>query len=162
MPGFLPARHQAEAWRKCVFALSLAADSAPPSAIGKGDVFTKGRDFSAWLGIVPKQTATGGRPILGRISKRGNRYLRQLFVQAARIVALRLKTGIVTASIIGPRQRHAGCTTTSSPCTRQQACRIAWAVLHSRGTFATLKKDAYAATIACRPVSTALCARHPE
>jgi transposase len=63
--------------------------SATVAGIGKGDVFGKGRDFAAWLGIVPKQTATGGRPILGRISKRGNRYLRQLFVQAARVVLLR-------------------------------------------------------------------------
>ena len=54
--------------------------SATVAGIGKGDVFDKGRDFAAWLGLVPKQTSTGGRPILGRISKRGNRYLRQLFV----------------------------------------------------------------------------------
>jgi transposase len=63
--------------------------SATVAGIGKGDVFSKGRDFGAWLGLVPKQTSTGGRPILGRISKRGNRYLRQLFVQAARVVLLR-------------------------------------------------------------------------
>jgi len=44
--------------------------SATVAGIGKGDVFTKGRDFGAWLGIVPKQTSTGGRPILGRISRR--------------------------------------------------------------------------------------------
>jgi transposase len=65
--------------------------SATVAGIGKGDVFSKGRDFGAWLGIVPKQTSTGGRPILGRICKRGNRYLRQLFVQAARVVLLRPK-----------------------------------------------------------------------
>jgi transposase len=59
------------------------------AAIGTGDVFSKGRDFGAWLGLVPKQMSTGGRPLLGRISKRGNRYLRVLFVQAARVVLLR-------------------------------------------------------------------------
>ena len=37
----------------------------------------------AWLGLVPKQISTGDRTILGKISKRGNRYLRVLFVQAA-------------------------------------------------------------------------------
>jgi transposase len=47
--------------------------SATVAGIGKGDVFSKGRDFGAWLGMVPKQTSTGGRPILGRISKRGKR-----------------------------------------------------------------------------------------
>ncbi|MFZ1104066.1 MAG: IS110 family transposase [Hyphomicrobiaceae bacterium] len=63
--------------------------SATVAAIGTGDVFTKGRDFSAWLGLVPKQISTGDRTILGKISKRGNKYLRTLFVQAARVVLLR-------------------------------------------------------------------------
>jgi transposase len=63
--------------------------SATVAAIGTGDVFSKGRDFGAWLGLVPKQMSTGGRPRLGRISKRGNRYLRVLFVQAARVVLMR-------------------------------------------------------------------------
>jgi len=57
--------------------------SAVVAAIGSGDVFSKGRDFAAWLGLVPKQISTGDRTILGKISKRGNRYLRVLFVQAA-------------------------------------------------------------------------------
>jgi transposase len=53
--------------------------SAMVAAIGAGDVFSKGRDFGAWLGLVPKQFSTGDRTILGKISKRGNRYLRALF-----------------------------------------------------------------------------------
>ncbi len=57
--------------------------SAMVAAIGTGDAFSKGRDFGAWLGLVPKQISTGDRTILGSISKRGNRYLRALFVQAA-------------------------------------------------------------------------------
>src|SRR6266481_2246601 len=48
-----------------------------------GEAFSKGRDFAAWLGLVPRQISTGDRTILGKISKRGNRYLRVLFVQAA-------------------------------------------------------------------------------
>jgi transposase len=50
--------------------------SAMVAAIGSGDVFSNGRDFAAWLGLVPKQISTGDRTILGSISKRGNRYLR--------------------------------------------------------------------------------------
>ena len=50
--------------------------SAMVAAIGAGEVFSKGRDFAAWLGLVPKQISTGDRTILGKISKRGNRYLR--------------------------------------------------------------------------------------
>jgi transposase len=53
--------------------------SAMVAAIGAGDVFTKGRDFAAWLGLVPKQISTGDLTILGKISRRGNRYLRVLF-----------------------------------------------------------------------------------
>jgi transposase len=62
--------------------------SAVVAAIGSGDVFSKGRDFAAWLGLVPKQISTGDRTILGKISKRGNRYLRVLFVQAAWVVLI--------------------------------------------------------------------------
>jgi Transposase IS116/IS110/IS902 family len=46
--------------------------SAMVAAIGNGAAFAKGRDFAAWLGLVPKQMSTGDRTILGRITKRGN------------------------------------------------------------------------------------------
>jgi transposase len=55
-----------------------------------GDAFARGRNF-AWLGLVPKQISTGDRTILGKISKRGNRYLRVLFVQAAWVVLVKVK-----------------------------------------------------------------------
>src|ERR1700741_3214690 len=60
--------------------------SAVVAAIGNGAGFKQGRDFGAWLGLVPKQESTGDRTILGKISKRGNKYLRTLFVQAAHVV----------------------------------------------------------------------------
>jgi transposase len=63
--------------------------SAMVAAIGKGAAFAKGRDFAAWLGLVPKQMSTGDRTILGRISKRGNHYLRALLMQGARVILLR-------------------------------------------------------------------------
>jgi len=63
--------------------------SAMVAAIGAGDAFSKGRDFAAWLGLVPRQMSTGDRTILGKISKRGNRYLRVLFVQAAWVVLIK-------------------------------------------------------------------------
>ena len=63
--------------------------SAMVAAIGAGEAFSKGRDFAAWLGLVPKQISTGDRTILGKISKRGNRYLRVLFVQAAWVVLIK-------------------------------------------------------------------------
>jgi len=66
--------------------------SAMVAAIGNGDAFAKGRDFAVWLGLVPKQISTGDRTILGKISKRGNRYLRVLFVQAAWVVLIKPKS----------------------------------------------------------------------
>jgi transposase len=62
--------------------------SAIVATIGDGAAFERGRDFGAWLGLVPRQLSTGDRTILGRISKRGNVYLRMLFVQAAKVVLI--------------------------------------------------------------------------
>ena len=63
--------------------------TAMVAAIGQGEAFDRGRDFAAWVGLVPRQYSTGGRTVLGRISKRGSRYLRMLFVQAAKIIMMR-------------------------------------------------------------------------
>src|SRR2546427_342288 len=58
-------------------ATALVASVADPKA------FRSGRDFSAWVGLVPKQNTSGGREKLGSISKRGDRYLRSLFTAGA-------------------------------------------------------------------------------
>ena len=58
-------------------ATALVASVADPKA------FRSGRDFSAWIGLVPKQHSSGGRERLGSISKQGDRYLRSLFVAGA-------------------------------------------------------------------------------
>jgi transposase len=54
------------------------------AAIGKAEAFGRGRDLAAWLGVVPKQVTTGGRPKLLGINKRGNRYLRKMLIHGAR------------------------------------------------------------------------------
>jgi transposase len=56
------------------------------ATIGNGAAFRKGRDFAAWLGVVPEEHSTGGKQTLWKIPKRGNQYLRRLFVQGARAV----------------------------------------------------------------------------
>ena len=63
--------------------------TAMVAAIGSGEAFERGRDFAAWLGLVPRQYSTGGRSILGRISKRGSKYLRTLLIQAAKVLLMR-------------------------------------------------------------------------
>ena len=54
------------------------------AAIGTGETFGRGRDLAAWLGLVPRQATTGGRPKLLGITKRGSKYLRKLLIQGAR------------------------------------------------------------------------------
>ena len=54
------------------------------ATIGNGAAFCKGRDFAAWLGVIPEEHSTGGKQTLWRIPLRGNQYLRKLFVQGAR------------------------------------------------------------------------------
>jgi transposase len=58
------------------------------AAIGNGAAFRKGREFAAWVGLVPREHSTGGKQTLLGISKRGNVYLRRLFVQRARSLAI--------------------------------------------------------------------------
>lgn len=54
------------------------------AAVGDAATFEKGRDLAAWLGLVPRQATTGGRPKLLGITKRGSRYLRKMLIQGAR------------------------------------------------------------------------------
>lgn len=58
------------------------------AAVGSGKHFKNGREFAAWLGLVPRQHSTGGKSSLGRISKRGDPYIRRLLVLGARSVAV--------------------------------------------------------------------------
>ena len=54
------------------------------ASVGRAESFERGRDLSAWLGIVPRQFTTGGKPRLLGISKRGNSYLRRQLIHGAR------------------------------------------------------------------------------
>jgi transposase len=56
------------------------------ATVGNAREFKNGRQFAAWIGLVPSQHSTGGKPRLGHISKRGDAYLRNLLVQGARSV----------------------------------------------------------------------------
>src|SRR5215813_8174779 len=75
-------------------ATALVASVADPKA------FRCGRNFSAWIGLVPKQHSSGGKDKLGSISKQGDRYLRSLFTAMPRSMApnIALAYGIVSAT----------------------------------------------------------------
>ena len=104
--------------------------SAVVAAIGTGTGFKQGRDFGAWLGLVPKQESTGDRTILGKISKRGNKYLRTLFVQAAHVVLVRrphgARLGLWSWIETAGRRLHRNMLVIALA---HKLARIAWAVL---------------------------------
>jgi transposase len=110
--------------------------SAMVAAIGTGDAFSKGRDFAAWLGLVPKQISTGDRTILGKISKRGNRYLRVLFVQAAWVVLIKPQSwqrhGLKAWIDAAKKRLHRNVLAVALA---NKLARIAWSVLARGQTF---------------------------
>jgi transposase len=62
------------------------------AAIGDARTFARGRDLAAWLGLVPRQATTGGKPKLLGITKRGSKYLRKMLIQGARAAMPTLRT----------------------------------------------------------------------
>jgi transposase len=63
------------------------------AAIGDVGTFARGRDLAAWLGLVPRQATTGGKPRLLGITKRGSKYLRKMLIQGARSALPTLSRG---------------------------------------------------------------------
>lgn len=61
------------------------------AAVADGTGFKRGRDLAAWLGLVPRQHATGGKSTLLGMSKRGNSHLRRLFIHGARSASMHMK-----------------------------------------------------------------------
>ena len=103
------------------------------AAVGDARTFARGRDLAAWLGLVPRQATTGGKPRLLGITKRGSKYLRKLLLQGARSVMPKLArsdtwSGGMVARASGARAPECGCGGA-----RNKLARIAWAVLrHGR------------------------------
>jgi transposase len=111
--------------------IGVIISSAVVSAIGTGSTFKQGRDFAAWLGLVPRQVSTGGRTKLAGLSKRGNSYLRTLFVQAAHVILVK-KPAAAQAGLwpwierAAKRMAHRNLLATALA---NKLARIAWAVL---------------------------------
>jgi transposase len=79
------ARHDADARRLATIpGIGVLNATALVAAVGNGQTFARGRDLAAWLGLVPRQVTTGGKPRLVGITKRGNKYLRKLIIHGAR------------------------------------------------------------------------------
>lgn len=102
--------------------------------VGNGSVFRNGRQLAAWLGLVPQQHSTGGKVQLGRISKRGDRYLRSLLIHGSRSVlrTIKNKKQESLSSLlnwfkdVADRRGH----NKSIVAFANKIARIAWALLH--------------------------------
>lgn len=106
--------------------------TAVVATVGDAKVFHHGRQFAAWLGLVPKQFSTGGKPVLGRITKRGKVYLRTLLIHGARAV-LQLtpqRTDAKSVWVEAVRQRRG-----------DNIAAVALAAKHARILWALLARD---------------------
>ncbi|AZS22304.1 IS110 family transposase [Caulobacter sp. FWC26] len=107
-----------------ISATALSASVTDPS------LFRSGREFAAFLGLVPRQNSSGGKDRLGRISKMGDGYLRKLLVVGATSVIRRIRTGVSLASADWARalleRRPARVVTVAMA---NKTARIAWAVM---------------------------------
>jgi transposase len=104
-----------------IIATAIATTVADPK------VFRSGREFAAWLGLVPRQNSTGGKPRLGGITKRGNRYLRRLLINGASANLLRSKATNADPWVIGLRRRRPPLVVAVA--LANKTARIAWAVM---------------------------------
>jgi transposase len=105
------------------------------AAMSDGKAFKNGRQFAAWLGLVPRQHSTGGKTRLLGISKRGDPYLRTLLIHGARSVVCRASCKTDRRSLwIADKQRQLG---TSKACVAvaNKNARIVWSLIARQETY---------------------------
>lgn len=105
------------------------------AAVGNAESFGRGRDLAAWLGLVPRQMTTGGKPRLLGITKRGSKYLRKMLIQGARAAMPSLSRG---ETVIGKWLRSLLARAHSNTVVVALAAkmaRIIWAMLHNGTQF---------------------------
>jgi len=109
------------------------------AAIGDGRQFETARDFAVWIGLTPQQYASGTKSFTGKITKRGNRYLRKQLVHGARALMNRTKgktdkLSVWTNEIKERRGTHKACVALA-----HKLARIIWAVLSKGEEFKAQK-----------------------
>jgi transposase len=110
-----------------IIATAIAATVADPNT------FRSGREFAAWLGLVPRQNSTGGKARLGGISKRGDSYLRRLLVNSAHTVLLcskQAKTDPWLTSLLSRKPRLVAAVALAN-----KTARVAWALMSRQDTY---------------------------
>lgn len=109
--------------------------SALMAHLGNGQQYKKGRDFAAATGLVPRQYSTGGRATLLGISKRGDKHLRRLLVQCARVFILRLEhqSGALADWVKRQLTQKHSCIVACA--LANKLARIAWAITAKQTVF---------------------------
>src|SRR6202140_1142513 len=110
-----------------IIATAIAATVADPN------IFRSGREFAAWLGLVPRQTSTGGKARLGGISKRGDSYLRPLLVNSPPTVLLcskQAKNDPWLTSLLSRKPRLVAAVALAN-----KTARVVWAVMSRQDTY---------------------------
>ena len=109
--------------------------TAMVAMVGNAHEFNSGRQFAAWLGLVPRQYSSGGKTRLGRITKAGDAYLRTLLIQGARAVleAAKKKTDSVSRWIKAVEERRGYWKAVVAMAAKN--ARMAWALLQKGDAF---------------------------
>lgn len=118
-----------------VLGIGTITASATYAAAGNGKDFANGRHFSAWLGLVPGQRSSGGKAVLLGISKRGNTYLRTLFIHGARAVLRHSanktdRFSLWAQALLARRGHNKACVAVAN-----KMARIAWVILAKGETY---------------------------
>jgi transposase len=129
--------HQNEPCRRlmAIPGIGPVTATAPIAAIGNGAAFRRGREFAAWMGVVPREHSTDGKQKLLGISKRGNSYLRTLFIQGARAVmqqSAKQSPGLSAWLAQSTARTHRNI---AAVALANKLARIAWAVLAREQTY---------------------------
>ena len=135
---------QIEAWHRSnadsqrlaqIPGVGMLTATALVASIGDARCFKNGREFAAWLGLVPRQHSSGGKPMQLGISKRGDAYLRMLLVHGSRSVVRVAKTKRTPTdtwtSELGTR-RHVNVVSVARA---NKNARIAWALLAHKSNY---------------------------
>ena len=116
---------------QALYGVGPLSPSAIIASVGNAHEFQNGRQFAAWLGLVPRQYSTGGKTRLGHITRRGDPYLRTLLIMGARAVlqAATRRQDRLSRWALSLRERrgyHRTCVAIAA-----KNARIVWALLSS-------------------------------
>src|SRR5436305_1807609 len=119
---------------ECIHGIGVIGASAITATVNDPGAFRSGRDFAAWIGLVPRQDSTGGKQKLGPISKQGDRYLRRILVVGAHSVLRRAKPNPEKYPCLTQLLARRPVKVVAIALANKMA-RVAWALLAKGGTY---------------------------